>query len=138
MEKVDLEVHAYNDSSWRIRDIVGHIATWERVVAKALRAYVAGSEYLVPDPDKYEEQYNENEVLEQHKLSTQQILDEFELAHDEFKTALDETPIDHFPGDFLYPWGDQSGDIATMVEEMIEHIYEHQDEIIKAIQSHKM
>jgi len=37
LDGVDLEMPAYKDDSWRIRDIVGHIATWERVVAKALR-----------------------------------------------------------------------------------------------------
>jgi len=134
LDKADLEVHAYDDASWRIRDIVGHIATWERVVAKALRTYLSGSEYVVPNPETYEDEYNENKVLEQQHLSPQQILAEFEFAQDEFKTAIEETPVDRFPGDLLYPWGDQRGDIATMVEEMIEHIYEHQDEIKKAVQ----
>ena len=132
LDGVDLEMPAYKDDSWRIRDIVGHIATWERVVAKALRAYLAGSEYLVPNPETYEDKYNEDEVLEQKKLSTQQILNEFGLAHDEFKNALQETPVDRFPGDLLYPWGEDRGDIATMIEEMIEHVYEHRDEILKA------
>jgi len=132
---VDLEMPVYSDDSWRIRDIVGHIATWERVVSKALRAYLAGSEYLVPNPDTYEDEYNEDEVLGQKKLSTQQILNEFGLAHDEFKNALQEIPVERFPGDLLYPWGDDRGDIATMVEEMIEHVYEHRDEILKAVKS---
>lgn len=135
LDEIDLEMPAYKDDSWRIRDIVGHIATWERVVAKSLRAYLAGSEYLVPNPDTYVDVYNEDEVLDQKKLSTQQILNEFEMAHDEFKNALQETPLDRFPGDLLYPWGDDRGDIATMIEEMIEHIYEHRDEILNAVKS---
>lgn len=135
LDEIDLEMPAYKDDSWRIRDIVGHIATWERVVAKSLRAYLAGSEYLVPNPDTYVDVYNEDEVLDQKKLSTQQILNEFEMAHDEFKNALQETPLDRFPGDLLYPWGDDRGDIATMIEEMIEHVYEHRDEILNAVKS---
>lgn len=135
LDEIDLEMPAYKDDSWRIRDIVGHIATWERVVAKSLRAYLAGSEYLVPNPDTYVDVYNEDEVLDQKKLSTQQILNEFEMAHDEFKNALQETPLDRFPGDLIYPWGDDRGDIATMIEEMIEHIYEHRDEILNAVKS---
>ena len=73
-------------------------------------------------------------VLEQQKLSTQAILKEFELAYDEFKKAIQEIPDDRFPGELLYPWGDERGDIATMVDYMIEHAIEHQDEIIKAMQ----
>jgi hypothetical protein len=100
-----------------------------------LRAYLAGSEYVVSNSETYEDEYNEEEVLGQQKLSTQEILTEFEMAHDDFINALQEIPVDRFPGDFLYPWGEDRGDIATMVEEMVEHVYEHQDEIVKATQS---
>jgi hypothetical protein len=131
---VDLELPVYGDTGWRVRDVVGHVATWERVVAKALRAYQAGSVYLVPNPGTYEDEFNENEVLAQQKLSTQQILDEFEAANDEFVKAITDTPNDLFPGDLLYPWGDERGDIATMVEYMIEHAVEHHDEIVNAQQ----
>ena len=135
LDNVDLEINAYKDSDWRLRDIIGHVATWERVSAKSLRAYLAGSEYVVPNSETYEDEYNEEEVLGQQKLSTQEILTEFEMANDDFINALQEIPVDRFPGDFLYPWGEDRGDIATMVEEMIEHVYEHQDEIVKATQN---
>jgi hypothetical protein len=134
LEEVDLEMPVFKDSGWRVRDILGHIATWDRVVAKSLRAYQGGSEYVVPNPGEYEDEFNENAVAEQQKLSTQQILDEFEMAYDEFRKAIQEMPDDRFPGDMLYPWGDERGDIATMVDSMIEHAIEHRDEIVKAKQ----
>jgi hypothetical protein len=134
LDDVDLEKPVYEDTGWRVRDILGHIATWDQVVAKSLRAYLAGSEYLVPNSSEYEDDFNESEVLEQQKMSTQQILDEFETAYEEFKKAIQEIPEEQFPGDLLYPWGDERGDIATMVDYMIEHAIEHRDEIIKAKQ----
>ena len=136
LDEIDLEMPVYEDTGWRVRDIVGHVATWDLVVAKSLRAFQTGSEYLipVPNPEEYEDEFNKNAVLEQQKLSTQQILDEFETAYDEFKKAIQEIPDDLFPGDLLYPWGDERGNIATMVDYMIEHAVEHRDEIIKAIQ----
>lgn len=133
LDGVDLEKSAYEDASWRIRDIIGHVATWERVSAKSLRAYITGSEYVVPNSENYEDEYNEGQVLAQQKLSPQELLTEFEMAHDDFINALQEIPLERFPGDFLYPWGGDRGDIATMVEEMIEHVYEHRDEIIRAV-----
>ena len=134
LDKVDLEIPVYKDSGWRVRDIVGHIATWDQEIANSLRAYQAGLEYLTPDLDEEEVDFNERAVLEQQKLSTQEILKEFEMAYDEFKKAIQEIPDDRFPGDLLYPWGDERGDIATMVDYMIEHAIEHRDEIIKAMQ----
>ena len=53
-DDVDMEMPVYKDSGWRARDILGHIATWDREVAKSLRAFQAGSEYLTPNLDKEE------------------------------------------------------------------------------------
>lgn len=134
LDEVDLEMLVYKDSGWRARDIVGHIATWDREVAKSLQAYRAGSEYLTPDLDDEEVEFNEKAVLEQRNFSVQQILNEFEQAYDEFRNAIQDIPDDQFPGDLLYPWGDERGDIATLVEYMTEHATEHRDEIAKAAQ----
>jgi tetratricopeptide (TPR) repeat protein len=134
IDNADLEMPVYKESGWRVRDIVGHIATWDQEITNSLRAYQEGLEYLTPDLDEEEVEFNESAVLEQRKLSTQQILGEFESAFENFKRAIEETPDDRFPGDLLYPWGDERGDIATMVEYMIEHAIEHRDEIENAMQ----
>ena len=134
LDEVDPEMPVYHDTSWRVRDIVGHIATWNWETSKSLRAYQAGSEYLIPNLDEEEVEFNESAVLEQQKLSIQQILEEFETAYDEFKKAIQETPDDQFPGNMLYPWGDERGSITQLVEYMIEHAVEHQDEMTKAAQ----
>ncbi len=134
LDEVDLEIPVYKDSGWRVRDIVGHIATWDLEIAKSLRAYQAGEEYLTPELDEEEVEFNQRAVLEQQRLSTQQILKEFETAHDEFRNAIQEMPEERFPGDLLYPWGGERGDIATLVEYMTEHAVEHRDEITKAVQ----
>ena len=134
LDETDLGMSVYKDSGWRVRDILGHVATWDREVAKSLRAYQAGSEYIIPDLDDEEVDYNERAVQEQRKLSAEQILDEFETAYEEFRSAIQEIPVDRFPGDLLYPWGDERGDIATLAEYMIEHAVEHRDEIAKAVQ----
>jgi len=134
LDDVDLEMPVYKDSGWRVRDIVGHIATWDREVAKSLRAYQAGSEYQTPELDEEEVEFNEKAVQEQKQLSAGHILSEFEQAYEEFRAAIQDMPDDRFPGDLLYPWGDERGDIATLAEYMIEHAVEHRGEIAKAAQ----
>ncbi len=43
-------------------------------------------------------------------------------------------PSAQYPGDLLYPWGDERGSIAQLVELIVEHDAEHRDEIVKAVQ----
>jgi hypothetical protein len=133
LEGVDLEMRVYTDTDWRIRDILGHIATWDREVTKSLRAFLAGTEYVIPDLD--EDEFNQRSVLAQRVLSTQQIQVDWEQARDDFKEAIRAIPSGQFSGDLLYPWGDERGSIAQLIEYMIEHDDEHQDEIVKAIQT---
>jgi hypothetical protein len=133
LKGVDLEMRVYTDTDWRIRDILGHITTWDREVTKSLRAFLAGTEYVIPDLD--EDEFNQQSVLEQRQLSTQQIQMEWEQARDDFKEAIREIPSDQFSGDLLYPWGDERGSIAQLIEYMIEHDDEHRDEIVRAMQA---
>jgi hypothetical protein len=133
LEGIDPELRVHADTDWRVRDIIGHLATWDRQVAKSLRAFRAGKEYAILDLD--EDIFNEQAVLEQQKLTVHQVFAEWEQAHEELREAVQETPLERFPGDLLYPWGDERGSIAKLVEYMIEHDVEHRDEIAKVIQA---
>jgi hypothetical protein len=132
LEGIDLDLRVYSDAGWRIRDIIGHIATWDRQVAKSLRAYRIGQEYAIPEFN--EDTFNQEDVLSQGESTNQEVFDEWEQARDDFKAAVKDLPLDQFPGDLLYPWGDERGTIAHLVEMMAEHDVEHSDEIVKAIQ----
>ena len=134
----DLELQIYSDTGWRIRDILGHIATWDRVVARSLRAFLAGDEYVIPDMEGDETDFNAEAVEKQRKLSSQEIVAEWEQAREVFKVALSDIPADQFPGDLLYPWGDERGSIPRMVEYMIEHDEEHGEEFAKALKARQI
>jgi hypothetical protein len=135
LEGIDLDMRVYSDSGWRIRDIIGHIATWDRQVAKSLDAYRIGEEYAIPNLD--ENAFNQQDVLGQEALTTRQVFEDWVQAREDFKTALKEVPLERFPGDLLYPWGDERGTIAHLVEMMAEHDVEHRGEIVKATQAGK-
>ncbi|MGB3714241.1 MAG: DinB family protein [Candidatus Promineifilaceae bacterium] len=132
LDGIDLDMHVYTESGWRIRDIIGHIATWDRQVANSLRAYRVGKEYTIRDLD--EDAFNQQDVLEQQESTTQQVFQSWVQAREEFRAAVNEIPLELFPGDLLYPWGDERGTIAHLVEMMAEHDVEHRDEIVKATQ----
>lgn len=135
---VDLETCISSDTDWRIRDTLGHMATWDRVLANALKAYIDGGQFVViQDWDKEEVEYNHRAVQEQSKLSTQDLLAEWEQAHKDFKDALNAIPLEKFSGDYVYPWADEHGDIPTLVEIMVDHNTEHLAEITKTIAENK-
>ena len=133
--EADLEMQAYTDSDWQIKDILGHIATWDREAAKSLTAYLKGEEYLTADLDEDETDFNERDVIEKRQLSADEIRFDWKSAREELIAAVRAIPPDSFPGDLLYSWGDERGSIRLLVEYMIEHEEEHLDEILAAIES---
>lgn len=131
VEEVDPELQVNPETDWRVRDIVGHLATWDREVAKSIRAFQVGEEYSIPGFD--EDEFNDHEVQEQRKLSAQGVFALWEGARQEFIAAVKGMPIDRFGSDLLYPWGDERGNVSTLVEYMTGHDIEHQEEIDNAL-----
>jgi len=98
---IDPEMLIYTDSdtdtAWRVRDILGHIATWDREVTRSLRAFRAGTEYLTPDFGEDEDDFNQKAVLEQRELTNEQLFAEWEQAREDFKEAVREIPWPTYP-----------------------------------------
>jgi hypothetical protein len=130
LQGVDYQLRVYPPDGWMVRDVIGHIAVWDRESAKSLRAFRAGGDYSIPHLEEHA--FNEKQRAKQQSLTDQQIEQEWEGARQEFIAAVDDIPLDKFPGDLLYPWGDERGTIAQLVRYMVEHDEEHRQEIIKA------
>jgi len=133
IEGIDLEATVYTEGDWRVRDLLGHCATWERESTKSIRAYLRGSEYSIPDLDEEEHGFNEREVEKQRKLSDEDLIKEWESAREEIKAVVKEISEDKFAGELLYPWGGEYGSVSQLVDFMVEHDEEHREEILKAV-----
>lgn len=132
-ESVDPEMQVYGDPVWLVRDIIAHLAVWDREVVKSLHAYRTGGEYAIPDLD--EDDFNQQASLAFRELTAENVLEKCEQARMDFKDAVREIPPEMYPGDMLYPWGDERGSIRLLVEYMVEHDAEHRHEIQHAIQT---
>jgi hypothetical protein len=132
IEGLDLDLVIHTETDWRIRDILGHIATWDRVLIHAIETFLAGSEFVIPDMEGNEDDFNAIKVKEQRSLSANEILQEWNQAREEFIAAVKEIPFDRFNEELAFPWGDEMGSVALMIEYMIEHNGEHQEEILDA------
>lgn len=133
LEGVELEQIIYKDTGWRIREIIGHISTWDREVTHALHAFLEGSEYVIPGLAGDETDFNAQKVIEQKDFSTTQIYDEWNQARDDFIDTVRKIPPDQFPSELAYPWGDESGSLSGLINYMVEHNEEHQFEIEQAL-----
>jgi hypothetical protein len=133
VEGLDLDLVIHDDTEWRIRDILGHIATWDRVLIRAIQTYLSGSEHIIPNMTGDETDYNTEKVAEQRKLSTAEIFQEWNQAREDFIAAVKSIPTDKFMDELAFPWGDERGSLTLMIEYMIEHNGEHQVEIMRAL-----
>ena len=135
IERIDLDIQVYGDSEWQVRDVIGHIATWDREMIKTLQGFMDEKEYFIPGIEEDESDFNEIAVEEQRKLSNQRILDEWNLARKNLLAVIQDIPDDRFSGDFVFPWGDERGSVRILLDYFIEHDEEHRDEIINALKS---
>lgn len=134
IQGVDLLLLVHPPDGWRVREVIGHLAAWDRQVVKSLRAFIASREYAIPGLD--EQAFNQAAVSQQAGLTDQQVMQEWEAARLDFIAAVAEIPAEMFPGDVLYPWGDERGSIARLIRYMVEHDQEQRYEIIQATVSH--
>jgi len=133
IKELDLELVIHADTDWRVRDILGHIATWDRVLIHAIQSFLEDSDYVIPGMIGDETDYNQEKVLEQRNLPTSQILQEWNQARKEFIEAVQQIPPDKFNEELAFPWGDERGSLTLMIEYMVEHDGEHQEEILAVI-----
>lgn len=129
LEGVDLERVIYEESGWRGRELLSHMAAWNRVVATTLAHFSQGKEYLIPD--FAEDQFNQRTALEHKDLPVEEVVLHWKDSVEKLTSAIEKIPAEKFPGDLLYPWGGERGEIIQLVNYFIEHDQEHIAEIIK-------
>lgn len=133
LEGTDLETPVHTNSDWQIRDIIWHLTTWDREVARSIHAFRVGNEYSISSFN--EDKYNDSAFQEGRKLIEDQVIEEYKEAREAFVNSVNELPVEKVSEEMLFPWGDESGDIFQLVEYMVEHDAEHRTEITAAIGS---
>jgi hypothetical protein len=127
---IDPDLVVFEDPEWQVRDIIWHLSAWDRQVAQSIEAFEFGGQFAILDFD--ENGFNEAAIKEGRELSLDQILKESLRARKEFQRVVELFPEDQLEAAFLYPWGDERGDITKLVHYMVEHDAEHRVEISSA------
>jgi len=126
---VELERVIFEESGWRGRELLSHMAAWNLVVATALEHFSRGEEYLLPDFE--EDEFNQRTALDHKDLPVDEVMAHWKHSVEEMTRSIEKIPAEKFPGELLYPWGGDRGDITQLVKFFIEHDQEHIAEILK-------
>ena len=129
LEGVDLERVVFEESGWRGRELLSHMAAWNLPVATTREHFSWGENYRIPDFE--EDEFNHRTALEHKHLPVEEVLAQWKHSVEELTGAIETIPAEKFPGDLLYPWGGERGDITRLVKYFIEHDQEHVAEILK-------
>lgn len=122
---IDPRVQVY--PGWTIQQVLAHLAGWDEAVTVSLHAHAVGNEPATPAVRGIDF-YNAQSVATREALRYDQVVAEWELAHDQLKAALNELPLAKFQEPLLFPWG-ASGSVARLVAIFEEHEREHAEEI---------
>lgn len=129
--KSDLAIVRHADSGWRGREMLSHIGAWDREIAKSLQAYASGETYIMDELE--EDTFNLEAAAAQSSLSTTEVIADWKLARKELAQALDMLPAEKFLDEFVYPWADEQGTVATLITYFYDHDIEHKVEFDNAL-----
>lgn len=114
------------ESGWRVIDIIGHLATWEREVLAAIQAFHEGDVYTIPNFEP--ESYNIAQYERRRSLDPAQIRMDWFMARRDLQDVIHDLHDHCFTGEMSYPSG-RRGMVIALIEELAEHEAEHRQEI---------
>jgi uncharacterized damage-inducible protein DinB len=108
---------------WTIKDVLGHIASWEEICLDPLRRYVDGGPFEVEVIEDYLI-LNEELAARKQDIPLDAILDELDAIRQELVATVSELSAEQWEQRVLFPWGDE-GAVAEMFDELYQHELEH-------------
>jgi hypothetical protein len=99
----DRVIHT-DEHAWRVRDILGHLGTWNMEAARSIQAYAKGGEYCCIFSEAEYDDYNGTAAELRKVWALEQVWAEYENAHEELRQIVATLPDEKWYGDMLYPW----------------------------------
>ncbi len=127
LKSVDPEAVIYDESGWRVKDIIAHVATWDAETLRSFHALRRGSRYSIPnyvDADDY------NAFVAHVRMDEpmERILADWEATRSWMKIIFNAMSEGDFDAEMTYPSG-ETGSARTLTQEIVEHEVLHLDHI---------
>lgn len=111
------------EGEWTIKDVLGHIASWEEICLEPLRRYADGDPFAAEVTKDYLG-LNEGLAARKQDIPLDVILDEWDAIRQELVAAANKLSAEQWEQRVLFPWGDE-GAVAEMLDELYQHELEH-------------
>jgi hypothetical protein len=131
VRKLDPNAMIYPEGGWRVKDVIGHLVAWEEEMVKSLQAYCDGGEYRLSGAAN-DDEYNEQFFQKRKDYPLERIHEEWALVRGRMKALIATLSAEQFAGKFLFPWGEHETAAYLIDHDMIPHMQEHIDDILKA------
>lgn len=123
----------YEEGGWRIKDILGHIATWEREALATLQAFNANDTYSL-GADLDIEQYNQQQFEQRKGYFPAQIRMDWGMVRRDLQFVVNQVPAEKIYQVIDFAWHEK-GTISQMIDVLVKHEAEHLAEILTVLQS---
>ncbi len=90
---------------WSVKDIIGHLASYEHVMVDVLSAFVGGGP--TPYLNKYTDpggQFNDSEVELRKGKTVREVLGEYNDTHEQVRSLAARIPVETFRQTGTLPW----------------------------------
>lgn len=124
LEKAAPQTEIY--PSWKVKQVLDHIAGWDQLVISSLRAYQKGE--IPSHTVKSIDQYNAASVSARMDLSLEQSRQAYDEARQEVLHILRSLPEEMLTRRYLAPWGGNCT-ISSIVKIFVSHEEEHAKQI---------
>ena len=116
---------------WRLHDVIGHIASWDREALAAVQAFVGGDDPYLIDEYSSVDEWNEAQMERKAGWPPAQVRMDFHMVRRELENLLDKFDDETLQTEIAFPWH-KRGTIYRLFEiTCVEHDREHA-ELIRA------
>ena len=129
LQTADPEQVIYEESGWRVKDIIAHVATWDTETLHSLHAFRRGGEYHIADYTNADD-FNAYAAHVRMDEPTEQIYAGWDATVKWLQIIVGALTPEELSAEMTYPSG-KRGQVAVLIQE----IYEHQDEHLNHIRT---
>jgi hypothetical protein len=102
------------EAAWSIKDILAHIAAWERLAMDRIHAAQTGEDLRFPliTGDKFVDEFNAQIYAKHKDRPLPEVLDEFRNSHQDFLAQIEALDEKYLPEKLKFDW---SGNLTYQV-----------------------
>jgi uncharacterized damage-inducible protein DinB len=117
---------------WSVKDVLAHIAFWERNAVSIVQATARGEAPLLSDDDETE-RTNASVVAQYYQRALSAVIADWQQAREELLEALENLEDEDLNDPARFPWSDG----RTLLDRIAVNSYDHEQEHIEQIRAWK-